>query len=593
MATLPSHDAASETLRKYQEERDKRLDPRIDRSYAETKGKYRSFVDVDPNAGERIERAAIATEVDVAIVGGGFGGILAAARLKEAGVTDVMIVEKASDFGGTWYWNRYPGVQCDIESYSYLPLLEETGYMPKEKFSFGDEILRYCQQLGTHFDLYDKAVFQTEVTGAEWDAAASRWIVSTDRGDRIAARYFLLGSGRANEPKLPAIPGIESFRGKSFHSSRWDYSITGGSIHDPLDKLHDKRVAVIGTGATGIQLIPRVARSARQLYVFQRTPSSVGERFNAPTDPGWYKTLGRGWQKQRRELWLQAVHGSVDDSEVRDGWTDFGRLMRETAPTTPETEAEIGARAMLIDVQVMNNRRARIDATIENKETAERLKPWYNLYCKRPTFNDEFLPVFNQANTKLVDISETPITRITEDAIIVDDQRYEVDLIIFASGFHVVGPVEQRIRFPIAGRDGKLLSEHWRDGMRTLHGLMAHGFPNWFYLGQGQNAVTANYTTTVDDQAIHLAYIIAAARQRGASIVEPTAEAEEAWQEVIRSSMLRPAEFYASCTPGYYNNEGMGGTALFEEGYGAGPAAFDALLSDWRRDGNLAGLDTH
>ncbi|TZG29424.1 flavin-containing monooxygenase [Sphingomonas montanisoli] len=590
MATI-SPESPAEILARYRAERDKRIDAKGNGQYVDAVGTLARFGDADPNAAPRIERDPITAEVEVLIVGAGFGGLLTAARLKEAGITDVRILDLASDFGGTWYWNRYPGVQCDIESYSYLPLLEETGYVAKHRYAYGDEIREYSQFLGRYFDLYPKASFQTRVTDVEWDAATQRWQVNTDRGDRFSARYFMLAVGRVSRPKLPGIPGIEKFRGHSFHTSRWDYGYTGGDTHADLDKLGDKRVAVIGTGATGIQLIPRVAKTAKHLTVFQRTPSSVGIRGNHATDVEWYKSQKPGWQEYRRSLFLDAASGLCDDSEIRDGWTETGRILREGKPAHPETPEEMGKRAMMADIQVMNGRRARIDETVKDRETAEKLKPWYNLFCKRPTFNDEFLDAFNRPNVTLVDASgDDAISEITETGVVAGGKDYPVDLIIYASGFQVIGTVGQRVTFPVKGRDGVMLEDHWGAGMRTLHGLTAHNFPNWFYIGQGQNAVAANYTTTVDDQAKHLAYILTEAKKRDATVIEPTAEAEQGWLDEIRASNKRPPEFYENCTPGYYNNEGKGGVTIWAESYAPGATAFNALLKTWRDAGDMKGL---
>lgn len=591
MTQLPAEDDATAVLARYKAERDRRIDSKGNAQYIDAAGSFGHYADHDPNAAPRVERDPIVADVEVLIVGAGFSGILTAARLSEVGITDVRIVDTASDFGGTWYWNRYPGVQCDIESWSYLPLLEETGYIPRHRYAFGDEIHEYCQLLGNRYDLYPKTSFQTVVIDATWDEAAGRWQIETDRGDRFSARYFLLGVGRASRPKLPGIKGIERFKGLSFHSSRWDYAYTGGGIHDDLVGLADKRVAVIGTGATGIQLIPRVAKTAKELYVFQRTPSSVGVRGNIPTDPEWFTAQAPGWQERRRSLFLEAVNGITDDAEIRDGWTESGRVMRETAPGTPETPEQMGQRALLADVEVMNRRRARVDSFVSDPETADKLKAWYALFCKRPTFNDEFLPAFNQPNVTLVDVSgDNGITEITETGVVAGGKAYEADLIIYASGFQILGSLQQRICFSIKGRDGLELTDHWSDGMRTLHGLTVHNFPNWFYVGQGQNAIAANYTTTIDDQAKHIAYILSTARDRGMSVVEPTAEAEEAWIAEIRSGSTQAAGFYANCTPGYYNNEGGEGVTIWDESYSAGPVAFNALMRQWREEGSLAGL---
>jgi cyclohexanone monooxygenase len=282
---------------KYAAERVKRLRPDANNQSQEMKGQYARY-DVDPYVEPGFTRPALQEELDVVIVGGGFGGLLAAARLQKVGITNIRIIEKAGDFDGTWYWNRYPGAQCDVESYVYLPLLEETGYIPKEKYSFQPEIFEHAQRIGKHFNLYEKACFQTQIKEARWNEDTQRWTITTNRDDLFQARFIIMSSGPLNRPKLPGIPGIEKFTGHTFHTSRGDYHYTGGDSSGGLHKLHDKRVGIIGTGATAIQCVPHLGQHAKQLYVFQRTPSSVDKRGNMPTDPEWVTTLKPRWREQ-------------------------------------------------------------------------------------------------------------------------------------------------------------------------------------------------------------------------------------------------------------------------------------------------------
>src|SRR6202161_2714362 len=321
-----------EALRaKYREERDKRLRPDGNEQYVEVKGDFSRYVD-DPYVDPGFSREPVTDEVQVVIVAGGFGGLLAAARLREAGVEKIRILEKGGDFGGTWYWNRYPGAQCDIESYIYLPLLEETGYIPKEKYSFAQEIRDHSRRIGEHFDLYKDACFQTEIREIRWLEDEKRWLVTTNRDDAIQARYVVMSNGPLNRPKLPGIPGIDTFKGHSFHTSRWDYAYTGGSSAGNLDKLADQRIAIIGTGATAIRCVPHLGAAAKQLYVFQRTPSSVDLRGNKPTDPAWAASLRPGWQRARRENFNNMVIGlPVEEDLVNDGWTDIFRMLSRAA----------------------------------------------------------------------------------------------------------------------------------------------------------------------------------------------------------------------------------------------------------------------
>ena len=581
---------------KYRRERDKRLRPDGDAQYLEVSGRFAHFVD-DPYVAPGFRRAPLCDEKEVVIVGGGFSGMLAAARLREAGIADVRIVEAGGDFGGTWYWNRYPGAQCDIESYCYLPLLEETGYLPKEKYSFAPEIYEHSQRIAKHYGLYELACFRTRVEELRWDEAAARWIVATDRGDRMQARFAILATGPASRPKLPGIPGIETFAGHTFHTSRWDYAYTGGDHGGNLHKLADKRVAIIGTGATAIQCVPYLGAHAQQLFVFQRTPSSVDLRGNKPTDPAWARTLTPGWQRARRENFNDVVTGRPFEVDlVGDAWTDIFRNLQSLTPLGDKDRsiAEAEQLAELADFQKMNQIRARVDAEVRDPRTAEALKPWYRQFCKRPTFNDEYLATFNRPNVELVDTSESAgVERITPRGVIANGREYAVDCIIFATGFEISSSPKRRVGFDIVGRGGRSLFDYWKDGLRTLHGLSSHGFPNWFFIGISQNGVSVNMTSMFDDQAQHVAYILREAKRRGATTVEVTEAAEAAWVKTIRELAVMNSSFADACTPGYYNNEGKFGSTpgtLNGEIYAPGANAFNALLAEWRARGDLDGL---
>ena len=313
--------------KKYQEERDKRIRADGNDQYQEVTGEFAYFVE-DPYVEQKIDREPIEEEVEVVIVGGGFGGMLAAVRLHEAGIKDFKIIEKGGDFGGTWYWNRYPGASCDIESYVYLPLLEKTGFVPKQKYTNAPETLEYCNVIAEKYELHERAILQTEVTSTDWDEETRRWTVSTNRQDNIKARYVVHSNGPLNRPKLPAIKGINEYKGHTFHTSRWDYDYTGGDSHGGLTGLKDKRVAVIGTGATAVQCVPHLGASAQQLYVFQRTPSSIDVRNNQPTEAGWIDSQNPGWQDERRRNFESIMAGAqVKEDLVSDGWTEAFRLL--------------------------------------------------------------------------------------------------------------------------------------------------------------------------------------------------------------------------------------------------------------------------
>ena len=275
---------------KYLFERDRRLRPEGSKQYVELKDDFAEFAEVDPHT-PVTPRTPIDADIDVAVLGGGITGLLAGAYLKKSGVEDVHVIEMGGDFGGVWYWNRFPGIQCDNDAYCYIPMLEELNYVPSKKFADGAEIYEHCRRIAKHFGLYDGAIFSTQVRTARWDETIKRWRLSTNRGDDIRARFVVMAQGSFNRPKLPGIPGIKDFKGHMFHSARWDYDYTGGAADGGLHKLHDKRVALVGTGATGVQLVPHLGRDAQHLYVFQRTPSSVDLRGNEPTDPQWAASL--------------------------------------------------------------------------------------------------------------------------------------------------------------------------------------------------------------------------------------------------------------------------------------------------------------
>lgn len=584
-----------EALRaRYKAERDKRLRTDADRQYKELSGDYARYAEEDPYVEPGFTREPLTDFVEVAVIGGGFSGMLAAARLKEKGVTDLRIIEAGGDFGGTWYWNRYPGAQCDIESYCYLPLLEELNYLPKEKYSYVTEIYEHCQRIGKHYDLYPITLFQTRVSELAWDDAEKVWVIRTNHGDAIRARFVVSALGTASRAKLPGIPGIESFEGHSFHTSRWDYGYTGGDTTGNLWKLEDKTVAIIGTGATAIQCIPALGRHAKQLYVFQRTPSSVDTRGNKPTDPEWAQSLQPGWQRARRHNFADIIEGRPFEHDlVNDNWTSIFREVQSFVIRNAKTMGPEAAirHAEVADFRKMNRIRQRVDEVVKDPDTAEKLKPWYRQFCKRPTFNDEFLPTFNRPNVTLVDVSESKgVERITPKGLVANGREYAVDCIIYASGFEITTSFKRRVGFDIKGRDGVLLHDHWANGYKTLHGFATTGFPNWFYIGVSQNGLSVNMTAMFDDQAQHIAYIIAEAKKRGATEVEPTPEAQDAWVTTIKKLSVVNRAYLESCTPGYYNNEGdlEGGQA--GQTYAPGINAFNALLADWRNNGELQGL---
>jgi cyclohexanone monooxygenase len=579
---------------KYRQERAKRLRPDGNAQYIEVKDQFARYVE-DPYVEPGFAREPLTDDVDVVVIGGGFGGLLAGARLREAGVGDIRIVERGGDFGGTWYWNRYPGAQCDVESYIYMPLLEELNYVPTEKYVHAPEILRHSRAIGEHYDLYANACFQTEVTELVWDDDAARWTVSTNRGDRMRARFVCMPTGPLNRPKLPGIPGIESFRGHSFHTSRWDYDYTGGDSSGNLVNLQDKRVAIIGTGATAVQCVPHLGRAAEHLYVFQRTPSSIDVRANRPTDPQWADGLEPGWHRYRMDNFNTLVSGGFAEEDlVADGWTDIIRnllvMMRQDPGTVTDAES-LMRNVEVADFQKMNQIRARVESIVEDPATAEALKPYYRQFCKRPCFHDEYLQTFNRRNVTLVDTNGKGVERITERGVIANGIEYEVDCIIYATGFEVGTAYTRRAGFEVHGRGGATLSDKWANGVRTMHGMHTHGFPNCFVMGPQQSGFTVNFPHMLDEQARHVAYVVGRAVAEGIDAVEVTEEAEQAWVDEMFATARFGREYLESCTPGYYNNEGMVSELAVQNGfYGGGSIAFFKILDDWRTEGSMSGL---
>ena len=578
---------------RYAAERDKRIREDGNDQYVEMAGDLARYVD-DPYVEPGFQRDPVDKAVNALIIGGGFGGLLAGARLRQAGVKDICVVEKGGDFGGTWYWNRYPGAQCDVESYIYLPLLEELGYMPKEKYSHAPEILEHSRAIGRHFDLYDGALFQTGVQELRWDDDERRWLVSTDRGDMIRARFVSLASGPLNRPKLPGIPGIRNFKGHTFHTSRWDYDYTGGTAEGGLDKLADKRIAVIGTGATAVQCVPHLAAGAEHLYVCQRTPSSIDVRDNRPTDSEWAAELKPGWQRERMDNFNALVSGQPQETDlVDDGWTSLiGKMLRLYLESQEGEALSLPDIMDLANLEKMNELRARIEALVEDPNTSEALKPWYRMFCKRPCFHDQYLQTFNRDNVTLVDTEGQGVERITESGVVVAGVEYPVDCIVYATGFEVGTGFQRVSGFEIYGRDGLSLSDKWADGIRTLHGMHIHGVPPCFLMSTIQGGFTVNYPHMLDEVATHVAHIVGHALAIEKEVVETSAEAEARWVQTILDKGVRGGIIGdETCTPGYYNNEGKP-RAHFEQmvSYGDGPIPFFNLLAKWRDTGEFAGL---
>jgi cation diffusion facilitator CzcD-associated flavoprotein CzcO len=594
VTSTPELDFDIEALReKYRAERDRRLRADGLDQYVEVAGRFEDFAR-DPWADPAFTREPLHDQVDVAIIGAGFGGLLVGARLRELGVQDIRLIDKAADVGGTWYWNRYPGIACDVESYVYMPLLEEVGFVPSEKYSKGPEIFAHCRNIAVKYDLYRNACLQTTVTDVSWDADTSTWLISTEHGDAMRARFVCLANGFLQKPKLPGIPGIADFQGHMFHTSRWDFDYTGGDSSGGCTKLADKRVGLIGTGATAVQAVPHLARDAQQLYVFQRTPSSIDVRGNRPTDPAWAAELQPGWHRHRRENFqIFTAGGFAEEDLVNDSWTDVMRKLlamrvNNTSGLSPE---ELAVSMEIADFAKMEEIRARVDSIVNDPATAEALKPWYRQFCKRPCFHDEYLPAFNEPSVMLVDTHGQGVQRVTERGVVVDGVEYELDCLIFATGFEVGTDYARRAGFQLVGRDGLTLTKKWIDGVRTMHGMHVNGFPNCFVLGISQSGFTVNFPYLFDIQAQHAAWILARALNEGVTEFEASEAAEAAWVQTIVARGAGTQNTARECTPGYYNNEGTADERTRQGGFFMGtPTEYEELLKAWRGAGDTEGL---
>ena len=519
---------------KFAEERDLRLNYRPEGTSQYTSDLTGSLAKytVDPLAADISPREAINDTVECLFIGGGFSALLTSARLREYGVESIRIVERGADVGGTWYWNRYPGVACDVVAYDYLPLLDEMDYVPKDHYAKGPEIYAHCQAIARKYNLYELATFQTTVNSTVWDEAEQMWHITTDRGDLMKARFVICANGTLSKPKLARIKGLESFRGHSFHTSRWDYDYTKAD----LSGLTDKVVGIIGTGATAVQAVPGLGAASKELYVFQRTPSSIDIRDDWPTDPNWARRLAPGWQAQRR------ARARMEPQLTEEQKARHAAMSREQKIRRQENA----------NIDAMMKLHKRIDETVKDKKTAEALKPWYMLMCKRPCFHNDYLPTFNRPNVHLVNTKGKGITEITEKGPVFEGKQYELDVLIYATGFEVQ---KTGIYNRIKGESGRDLNDKYCEGIRTLVGIHSQGYPNLFIMGGYQASFQFNLTDMLQAQGDHIAACIDYARRHGYHAMDATPEAEEWWvQEVIkhRGKTTRNQD----CTPGYYNFEG-------------------------------------
>ena len=578
----------------YREEREKRLKNGGIEQYARLDQKLPD-VAADPWTPTTDERNPVVRAATVVIVGGGLAGLLACYRLHQFGISDICVIDKSGDFGGVWYWNRYPGIRCDTESYVYMPLLEEMGYVPEDKYATGKEIREYAQSIATKISLYDKSLFQTKVVGMEWDENKSRWLVSTDRGDAISAQFVVNAIGQLDVPKVPKLAGLEDYEGKIIHAARWDYQYTGGDqLGGKLSGLKDKKVAIIGTACTAVQAVPHLAESSKHLYVVQRTPSAVDYRYNKKTDKDWAASLKPGWQKERIENFSRVTAGDTSIPDlVADGWTDLTTRLRLAIGSSADVVMD-DEQADAADLEKMQEIRGLAEKIVRDKKTAQSLKAYYGFWCKRPTFSDDYLETFNRDNVTLIDTKGRGIDGVGRHGILFDGNKYDVDCIIFASGYSVGTTYTSRTGYDPIGRGGVRLSEKWRDGLRTFRGLHTHGFPNWFLSGLTQVATGPNFMHIISEQMNHAAYVIKTCIERGIDLVDASLEYENDWCRSMEDNAGPRREVLADCTPSYMTNEGafdsINSHNIVDAIWGGGLPAYTEWTEEFRRKGDLKGL---
>ncbi|POS68648.1 hypothetical protein DHEL01_v212958 [Diaporthe helianthi] len=520
------------------------------------------------------------------ICGGGHSGILYAVRLIEAGFSreDIVIVDIAGGLGGTWYWNRYPGLMCDVEGFVYLPLLEETGYVPKHKYSYGDEIRGQSERIAAKWGLQGQ--FCTKVDKQVWDEQRHQWVVDLRRTFTkdgasepekltVYADFVVAAGGVLSVPKVPKLAGWSDFRANkhTFHTSRWDYAYTGGSQEKPdMTKLKGKRVAIIGTGATAVQVVPELAKWADHLYVVQRTPSHCGPRNQAEVTPElWSKVAdGPGWQDRRRRNFNSRVtHNPEPVDLVNDGWTHVpaasGAIGSDRWTVTPDQVPEHVQRLFELDREATDEFRARISREVKDPAVAEKLKAWYGTWCKRPTFHDDYLAAFNRPNVTLIDTNGKGLERLTANGIVFDGVEYDVDCLVLATGFVATNRngLDARIDAPVIGRGGVSMADEWeKPGASTAFGLFMPSFPNLaatFYRG---GAFSYNLSSVYDMFAQLYARIMTVLHENrrggdsgGKLVFEVSQQTLDRWADEVakRAAWLLGG---TNCTPSIYNDEG-------------------------------------
>jgi len=474
-----------------------------------------------------------APDLDVVVVGAGFSGLYLLHRLRRLGFS-ARAYDTAGDVGGTWYWNRYPGARCDIPTtdyaFSFDPELEAE-WTWTEKYATQPEILSYLRHVADRFDLRRDIVFDTAVTAARWDDGRHLWEVSTDAGDAVTCRWYVMASGCLSVPKPPDIPGVDRFRGDVYFTGRWP--------HEGVD-FTGRRVAVVGTGSSGIQSIPLIARQAEQVTVFQRTPNFSIPARNGPPPPERLAALAEDREAYRAEARrsrggmpyeVTEVMGATADEDVRrerlEGAWQRGELFGLTG-VFADQNVNRASNALVADMV-----RDKIRGIVDDPAVAEALCPTtYPVGTKRPCLDTDYYATFNLPHVRLVDLRRQPITSITETGIDTADESFPVDAIVYATGFDAM--TGALVGVDITGRDGLTLRDHWSAGPSTYLGLMSEGFPNLFMItGPGSPSVLANMAVAIEQHVEFVTDALADLRAAGYDTIEPTPRAEAGWNQHV------------------------------------------------------------
>jgi cation diffusion facilitator CzcD-associated flavoprotein CzcO len=505
--------------------------------------------------------------------------------------------------------------------------------MPKQKYGSSVEIRAYIEDLVKHFGLQGRILLRSQLNRIEWDDSQKTWKTNItlrhgpegkeEKTLSVRADFVTLASGVFPYPQVPRVSGLAEFEGQMFHTSRWNYDVTGGTcdtVLPEMDKLKGARVGIIGTGATAVQVVPQLAKYAKELYVFQRTPSQVNSRGQRDTDPTeWNAKIAAkpGWQKHRIENLAECISSHIDPGSedlVDDNWSRlktyaalvggnrFGRV-------SPEKAQEHIGKMVALDAEHNKKVRNLVSEVVKDKRTAEKLTPWYPTWCKRPTFSDLYLQAFNNDNVHLIDTDGKGIDRVTPQGIVANAQEYSLDILVLSTGYRTPatrGDPGSRAGIEIVGRNGRKLSEKYEEeGICTLHGVCTNGYPNLFYQSAAQAGASANYMHLLDVLSEHIASVIAQGLKRtssGSVVIEASYDAENAWGMQIAQN----AAYFSPlviCTPGYNNAEGEAlnmppvddHVAMMKKAkaaiWQAGIVDFVRLLEKWRGDGKLEGLE--